>query len=101
MMATVAEGTAGMMAFDFPHLACTLAETRTEARKSAVKGVPEAAKRGVLRAEPLSPGLFDAEATDKVFASVPTIIQLPPPPPQYKYVSFLYIVDYFYTLPSG
>ncbi|MPC32535.1 hypothetical protein E2C01_025852 [Portunus trituberculatus] len=83
MMATVVEGTASMMAFDFPHLARTLAEARMEARKSAAKGVPEAVKRGVLRAESLSSGLFDTEATDKVFASVPTIIQLPPPP-QYK-----------------
>ncbi|MPC67185.1 hypothetical protein E2C01_061353 [Portunus trituberculatus] len=69
-----------MMAFDLPHLAKSFAENRLEARQSAAREVPEAARRGVVRAEPLSTGLFDPMATDRVF-SVPTIIQVTPQPP--------------------
>ncbi|MPC90896.1 hypothetical protein E2C01_085900 [Portunus trituberculatus] len=64
-----------MMAFDLPHLAKSFAEARLEARQSTASDVPEAARRGVVRAEPLSMGLFDPVATDRVFSSVPTIIQ--------------------------
>ena len=69
------------MAFDIPHLAKSFAEAKLEARQSAAKDVPDAARRGVVRAEPLSTGLFDPVATDRVFSSIPTIIQVTPQPP--------------------
>ncbi|KAK8394259.1 hypothetical protein O3P69_006450 [Scylla paramamosain] len=59
----------------------SMLEARLEARQSAARDVLEAARRGVVRAEPLSTGLFDPVETDRVFSSVPTIIQVTSQPP--------------------
>lgn len=77
-MSALAEGTKGMMAHDIPQLARTCAKVRLEVRRSAAKGVPDLARLGVVRSEPLSVGLFDQAATDRVYASIPAMIQLPP-----------------------
>lgn len=73
----VSEGLANMVASDLPYLTKACAETRTEARRSAARAAPDLAKAGVIRAEPLSQGLFSQEATDRVFAAVPAIINIP------------------------
>lgn len=83
----VAEGLTGMLAGDLPHLTKDFAEARLEARQSAAKDAPELAKRGVVRAEPLSKGLFYQQATDRVFAAIPAIINIPQQQPRYLAIS--------------
>ena len=78
-LSTVTEGAANMAAVNLPPAARAFAETRLAGRQSAARSVPEMARRGVVRAAPLSRGLFDREATDRVFATVPAVIQIQPP----------------------
>lgn len=73
----VSEGLAGLLAADLPHLTKECGEARLEERRSAARDAPATAKRGVIRAEPLSRGLFSQEATDRVFAALPAIINIP------------------------
>lgn len=77
----VAEGIVGMMAADFPHLTRACGEARLKAHHSALKAVLDLVRRGVVRAESLSDGLFSHEATEKIYASILAIIQVPPPQP--------------------
>lgn len=73
----VSEDLTGLPAADPPHLSRDCAEVQLEARQSAAKDAPDLAKRGDVRAEPLSHGLFSQEATNKVFAALPAFIQMP------------------------
>ncbi|XP_076045756.1 uncharacterized protein LOC143027999 [Oratosquilla oratoria] len=79
-LSTVAEGTANMASSALPPAARAFTAARLAARQSAARSAPEIARRGVVRAAPLSRGLFDQEATDRVFATVPTVIQIQQPP---------------------
>ena len=81
-MAAVAEGTCSMASFDLQDSAKAFAEARLNARQSAAKAAPDLARRGVVRASPLSSSLFDQAETDRVFNSVPTVIQVQQPQPQ-------------------
>ncbi|XP_076055157.1 uncharacterized protein LOC143033549 [Oratosquilla oratoria] len=78
-LSTVAEGTANMASSALPPAARAFTAARLAARQSATRSAPEIARRGVVRAAPLSRGLFDQEATDRVFATVPTVIQIQQP----------------------
>ncbi|XP_076033074.1 uncharacterized protein LOC143020528 [Oratosquilla oratoria] len=78
-LSTVAEGTANMASSALPPAARAFTAARLAARQSAARSAPEIARRGVVRAAPLSRGLFDQEATDRVFATVPTVIQIQQP----------------------
>ena len=82
LMGDVADHTASLAATGLPHLAKSFAEARAEMRKSAARTIPEAARQGVLRSVPLSLELFDKDATERVLAAMPTIIQVPVP--QYR-----------------
>ncbi|XP_076038981.1 uncharacterized protein LOC143024100 [Oratosquilla oratoria] len=73
-LSTVAEGTANMASSALPPAARAFTAARLAARQSAARSAPEIARRGVVRA-----GLFDQEATDRVFATVPTVIQIQQP----------------------
>lgn len=75
----VAEGTACLLAADFPHMSRACMEVRLEAHLSAAKGIPEPMRRGVVHTEPLSEGLFSHKATDRVYSSIPTMIHMPSP----------------------
>ncbi|XP_076048265.1 uncharacterized protein LOC143029491 [Oratosquilla oratoria] len=81
-LSTVAEGTANMASSALPPAARAFTAARLAARQSAARSAPEIARRGVVRAAPLSRGLFDQEATDRVFATVPTVIQIQQPSQQ-------------------
>ncbi|MPC35658.1 hypothetical protein E2C01_029086 [Portunus trituberculatus] len=69
----VAEGTANLMSTALPLAARAFTQFRLSARQSAVRSAPELARRGTVRAAPLSCGLFDQEATD-------CVINIQPPP---------------------
>ncbi|KAK3893125.1 hypothetical protein Pcinc_003041 [Petrolisthes cinctipes] len=71
-MATVMEGVAAMATHFMREEAKAFAEARLATRQAAAKSAPEMAQRGVVRAVPLSPALFDQPATDTIFASLPT-----------------------------
>lgn len=77
MMAMVSEGTSTMMAHELRGAAHTFAKERLAPLHVAVKSVPVMAQRGLVRAELLSPALFDQAATDRVYTCVPTLIQIP------------------------
>lgn len=77
----VSEGLAGLLAANLPYLTCAFGEVSLEAHQSAARDAPDLAKRGVVRADPLSRGLFSQEATDKVFATIPAIINIQPQQP--------------------
>ena len=81
-MAAVAEGTCSMASFDLQDSAKAFAEARLNARQSAAKTAPDLARRGVVRSSPLSSSLFDQAEIDRVFNSVPTVIQVQQPQPQ-------------------
>ncbi|KAK3893387.1 hypothetical protein Pcinc_002819 [Petrolisthes cinctipes] len=78
-MATVKEGVAAMATHNMREGVRTFAEARLAARQAAAKSAPEMAQRGVVRAAPLSPALFDQAATDAIFSSLPAVINLPKP----------------------
>ncbi|KAK3893097.1 hypothetical protein Pcinc_003090 [Petrolisthes cinctipes] len=78
-MATVMEGVAAMATHNMREEAKAFAEARLAARQAAAKSALEMAQRGVVRAAPLSPALFDQPATDTIFASLPAVINLPKP----------------------
>ncbi|XP_045111634.1 uncharacterized protein LOC123504832 isoform X2 [Portunus trituberculatus] len=80
-LSTVAEGAANMVSVALPSAARTFAEACLAARLSASRSAPDMARRGLVRAAPLYRGLFDQEVTDRVFASVPAVIQVQPPAP--------------------
>ncbi|XP_076030362.1 uncharacterized protein LOC143018656 [Oratosquilla oratoria] len=82
LLSEVGEQTASLVATALPHAVRAFAEARADSRRSAVKSVPAEARQGVIRAKPLSLDLFDREATDRVLAAMPTIIQVPVP--QYR-----------------
>lgn len=42
----------------------------------AAKGIPDLAESGLVRAKPLFMEFFDKNTSDKVFISIPTVIQL-------------------------
>ncbi|KAK3895260.1 hypothetical protein Pcinc_001010 [Petrolisthes cinctipes] len=77
-MATVMEGVAAMATHFMREEAKAFAEARLAARQAAAKSAPEMAQRGVVRAAPLSPALFDQPATDTIFASLPAHTTGPP-----------------------
>lgn len=77
----VIEDAANMAASILPTAAKECVEARLAARISAVRAAPDTAKRGLVRAVPLSKGLFDQEAIDRVFISLPTVIQINQQPP--------------------
>lgn len=70
------EGLAGLLATDLLLLTKACGESRLEARQSAARDSPDLAKRGIVRADPLSSGLFSQLATDVVFAALPAITSL-------------------------
>ncbi|KAK3879821.1 hypothetical protein Pcinc_015662 [Petrolisthes cinctipes] len=81
------EGVAAMATHYMREEAKAFAEARLAARQAAAKSAPEMAQRGVVRAAPLSPALFDQPATDTIFASLPaatcpTAIQTSLPAPE-------------------
>lgn len=88
----VVEGTVGMMAVDFPHLTRACREARLEARQSAANGVLDMTILGVVCTESLSEGLFSYEATEKVYTSIPAIIQVPPPQPPRLVMVFWFLL---------
>lgn len=47
---------------------------------------PRTRQEGVVRADPLSKGLFSQEATDRVFSAIPTIISIPQQQPRYVHI---------------
>ncbi|KAK3890225.1 hypothetical protein Pcinc_005760 [Petrolisthes cinctipes] len=70
-MTTVMEGVGAMTTHNLREAARNFAEARLASRQAAAKSAPEMAQRGVVRASPLSPVLFDQAATDSVFSSLP------------------------------
>ncbi|KAK4311791.1 hypothetical protein Pmani_016747 [Petrolisthes manimaculis] len=76
-LATVAEGAASMTTYNLQGLSRKFVDARIAARNAAAKTAPEMAQRGVIRACPLSPALFDQKATDAIFSSLPAVINIP------------------------
>lgn len=75
-MATVAESTINVASDVITPAAKDCAETRLAARMLVVRVAPNTVRKGLVSATPLSKGLFDQEATDRVFALLPTIIKI-------------------------
>ena len=74
--ATVAEGLAHMTAQNIQASARACAEARLAARTAAARDFSGPTLRGLVRAAPLSTSLFSQEATDKIVASQPPVINV-------------------------